>query len=67
MLVSIGQGWSVLPRTMLAAVERPIVAISLDQAPTISRSLGYLVNPRRALSNAGRAFISTLTEDYNAT
>ncbi len=67
MLVSIGQGWSVLPRTMLAAVERPIVAISLDQAPTISRSLGYLVNPRRALSNAGRAFISTLTEDYTAT
>lgn len=58
MLVGIGLGWSVLPRSML---KPPLVVLETD-APPLSRSLGYVTNPRRSLSNAARAFQHVLLE-----
>ncbi len=56
MLVGIGLGWSVLPRTML----RPPLVTLTTEAPPLSRSLGFVTNPRRTLSNAARAFRDVL-------
>lgn len=52
MLVSIGLGWSLLPRSMI----RPPLVVLDTEAPPLRRSLGYVTNPRRSLSNAARAF-----------
>lgn len=56
MLVGIGLGWSVLPRSM---IKPPLVAVDTD-APPLSRTLGCVTNPRRSLSNAARAFQEVL-------
>jgi DNA-binding transcriptional LysR family regulator len=56
MLVAIGLGWSVLPRSM---IKPPLVVLQTD-APPLRRSLGYVTNPRRTLSNAARAFQEVL-------
>ena len=56
MLVGIGLGWSVLPRTM---VKPPIVALDVDCA-LLGRDLGCVTNPARTLSNPARAFIAVL-------
>lgn len=56
MLVGIGLGWSVLPRTM---VNGPLVPLDTE-APPLRRSLGVVTNPRRTLSNAARAFQEVL-------
>lgn len=56
MLVGIGLGWSVLPRSMITP---PLTILETD-APPLRRSLGYLTNPRRTLSNAARAFRDVL-------
>ena len=56
MLVGIGLGWSVLPRSM---IKPPLVILETD-APPLKRSLGYVTNPRRTLSNAARAFREVL-------
>lgn len=56
MLVGIGLGWSVLPRSM---VTPPLVVLQTD-APPLRRSLGCVTNPRRTLSNAARAFREVL-------
>jgi DNA-binding transcriptional LysR family regulator len=58
MLVGIGLGWSVLPSSMVAP---PLVTLTTD-APPLRRGLGYVTNPRRTLSNAGRAFRDVLLE-----
>jgi hypothetical protein len=58
MLVGIGLGWSVLPRSM---VNPPLVILETD-GPELRRRLGYLTNPRRSLSNAARAFRDVLLE-----
>ncbi|MBB86674.1 LysR family transcriptional regulator [Abyssibacter sp.] len=55
MLVSIGLGWSALPRTML---DDSIVALPLDL--NIHRSLGTAVHRGRTLSGPARAFLSVL-------
>jgi DNA-binding transcriptional LysR family regulator len=52
MLVSIGLGWSLLPRSMV----RPPLVILETEAPPLRRTLGFVTNPRRTLSNAARAF-----------
>lgn len=59
MLVSIGLGWSVLPRTM---IRPPLVALT-TQAPPLARRLGFVTNPSRTLSNAARAFRDVLLEE----
>jgi DNA-binding transcriptional LysR family regulator len=58
MLVGIGLGWSVLPRTMVAP---PLVELQVATAP-IQRLLGAVTNPDRTLSNAAGAFLEVLDE-----
>lgn len=58
MLVGIGLGWSVLPRTLI----KPPLVVLETEAPPLRRSLGYVTNPRRSLSNAARAFRDVLLE-----
>ncbi len=59
MLVTIGLGWSLLPKTMLdhrlATIEVPGV--------NLFRELGVIHHSQRTLSNAGFAFIETLQKD----
>ena len=62
MLVSIGLGWSALPASML---DESIARIHLTDEPDLSRDLGCIVHPGRALSNAARAFLQTVA-DYAA-
>jgi len=62
MLVNVGLGWSVLPRSMVGELS----VLSVDCAP-MSRTLGYVTNPARTLSNAASAFVDVLTgfsDDY---
>ena len=58
MLVATGLGWSVLPQSMRTGA---LVSLSTN-APPIGRTLGSVVNPRRTLSNAARAFLRVLQE-----
>jgi len=63
MLIGVGLGWSVLPRTML---DDEVVLLNIEQP--IERTLGVIHHVNRTLSNAGRAFIETLRaeSDYAA-
>jgi DNA-binding transcriptional LysR family regulator len=56
MMASIGLGWTILPRSMLAA---PLQAIPVP-IETPQRVLGYIYHRGRSLSNAARAFIGEL-------
>ena len=56
MLTGIGLGWSVLPKSMIKA---PLVVLTTD-APGLTRTLGFVTNPQRTLSNAARAFQEVL-------
>ncbi len=56
MLVSIGQGWSVLPTSMLNDLVRQFEVNCLP----LSRILGGITHPERTLSNAGTAFMKIL-------
>jgi len=58
MLVSVGLGWSVLPQSMTG--ELNVIKV---RCPAMSRSLGYITNPGRTISNAARAFID-VTEEF---
>ncbi len=58
MLVSVGLGWSVLPRSMIGDLS----ALDVNFEP-ISRSLGSVINGKRTLSNSASAFLAVL-EDY---
>ena len=62
MLVSVGLGWSVLPRTMLDAEVVPLQVPSL----TLSRELGVVEHPGRTLSNAAIALLALLREHADA-
>ncbi len=56
MMVSIGLGWSALPRAMLAddVIEVPIEGLE------IHRELGIVIHAERTLSNAGKALVALL-------
>lgn len=58
MLVGIGLGWSVLPRTLLTDEIRELTVTT----PPMSRELGVITHPHRSLSNAASAFLMTLGE-----
>ena len=58
MLVSIGQGWSVLPTNMLNQLVRKF---KVSCAPLV-RTLGGITHPERTLSNAGTAFMAILKQ-----
>ena len=56
MMVSVGLGWSVLPKTMLS---EEIVTLDI-KGIKISRQLGFVFHPSHTLSNAAKAIIETL-------
>jgi DNA-binding transcriptional LysR family regulator len=56
MLVSVGLGWSLLPQTL---VDEQLVI--LDLPLVISRNLGVITHPKRAMSNAAKAFLELLS------
>jgi len=57
-MVSIGLGWSALPKAMLNTqlVEIPIKGLKIE------RTLGIVQHQERSLSNAGKAFIECLSQ-----
>lgn len=60
MLVSVGLGWSLLPKSMLEnAEESGLVALKIDQVK-LTRPLGLLYLQGRTLSNAAKAFIALI-------
>ena len=58
MMVAVGLGWSILPRTMLDA---ELVELNVD-ALRLERTLGVVRHTGRTLSNAARAILTTLRE-----
>ncbi|MEE9444306.1 MAG: LysR family transcriptional regulator [Cocleimonas sp.] len=58
MMVSIGLGWSALPRTMLddKLIEIPVKGLNIE------RTLGIVQHAGRSLSNAGKVFIDCLAK-----
>lgn len=62
MLISVGLGWSVLPRSML---DDSLTVINVPNV-TIERQLGAIHHVQRTLSNAGKAFLKCLEEDADA-
>lgn len=56
MMVSVGLGWSVLPKTMIS---RELAALNV-KGIGIKRNLGYVHHPNRSMSNASRAFVEAL-------
>lgn len=56
MMVSVGLGWSVLPKTM---VDSNIRTLTIEGV-TLSRTLGIAVHHKRHLSNAAQAFYEAL-------
>lgn len=58
MMVSVGLGWSVLPRSMLG---RDLQALSLP-GKTLRRQLGAIHHRNRNLSNAAQAFLTLLRQ-----
>jgi DNA-binding transcriptional LysR family regulator len=57
MLVNVGLGWSVLPKSMAA----DLTVLEVDCEP-MARSLGYVTNPTRTSSNAADAFVDVLNQ-----
>lgn len=56
MLVSIGLGWSVLPRTM---IDKELKILDFEDA-TMERTLGIVCHTARTLSNAAQALVQML-------
>lgn len=56
MMASVGLGWSVLPKTMLAEDIRELKVADLQ----LQRPLGYIYHRNRTLSNAASAFVDVL-------
>ena len=58
MMVSIGLGWSVLPRTM---IDQSLKILTIPNL-AMQRTLGYVYHRNRSLSNAASAFVDTLNQ-----
>ncbi len=63
MLVSVGLGWSILPRSML---DRDVRAVSVPELE-LTRELGTVRHRQRTLSNAGAALLDLLSQQQEAT
>jgi DNA-binding transcriptional LysR family regulator len=63
MLIGVGLGWSVLPKTML---DVDVAVLDIRNVP-IERTLGVIHHVQRTLSNAGEAFMELLRaqSDYH--
>ena len=59
MMVSVGLGWSILPRTMLDA---DLVSVALGGF-TMQRTLGVVLHAEHTLSNAAQAMLNILHEE----
>ena len=59
MLIGVGLGWSVLPKTMLGD---DVVVLDISVEIDLSCKLGVIHHVNRTLSNAGEAFIDLLRE-----
>lgn len=59
MLVSVGLGWSILPKSML--VDSELVMLTVNDIQ-LSRTLGIVYHQNKTLSNAARQFIDILTD-----
>lgn len=57
MLVSIGLGWTALPRTM---IDGELKVVQIKNMKTIRRTLGIVMHAKRTLSNAGDAMVRML-------
>ena len=58
MMVSIGLGWSVLPKTM---IDEQLFELKVEDLQ-LQRKLGYIYHPNRSLSNAANAFVEALNK-----
>ena len=58
MMVGVGLGWSVLPRTLTKSLH----IINLNEGLELQRSLGLITHPERVRTNAAQAFIDTLMD-----
>ncbi|MCW8919721.1 MAG: LysR family transcriptional regulator [Gammaproteobacteria bacterium] len=58
MMVSVGLGWSILPRSM---VDRDVTEVTV-KGLALSRQLGVVTHRQRSLTNAAQAFIALLRE-----
>jgi len=58
MMVSVGLGWSILPRSM---VDKDVSVVDIDGL-NLSRQLGVVTHRQRSLTNAAQAFITLLQE-----
>ena len=58
MMVSVGLGWSILPRSM---VDEDVAEVEVKEL-TLSRRLGVVTHKQRSLANAAQAFIALLQE-----
>ena len=68
MLIGVGLGWSVLPKTMVGDdVVVLDIDIDIDIDIDLARTLGVIHHVNRTLSNAGKAFIDLLrgASDYS--
>jgi len=60
MLIGVGPGWSVLPKTMLD--DDVVVVLYISVKIDLARTLGVIYHVNRTLSNAGDTFINLLRE-----
>jgi len=59
MLVSVGLGWSALPRTM---IDKELIVLELPRLQ-LQRNLGIVWHPKRTLSNGATAMMKLLTQN----
>ena len=59
MLIGVGLGWSVLPKTMLGG---DVVVLDIEIKLDLARQLGGIHHVNKTLFNAGEAFIDLLRE-----
>jgi len=59
MLIGVGLGWSVLPKTML---DDDVVVLDISVEIDLARASGVIHHVNRTLSNAGKVFINLLRE-----
>ena len=60
MLVAVGLGWSLLPRSLL---DEQLIEVQVQGLGKLSRTLGLVRHRERTLSNAAQAFVYLLTPD----
>lgn len=60
MMISVGLGWSVLPKTLITDQLHHLALHKRDNTPALTRFLGCIYHRERTLSNAARAMVNLL-------